>query len=199
MLHMVFCLRTSSVRSIICRIDKYRENSANRGRIVYRIVEEIRKSCGYFPIFARVNCSEGQPGILGFADALDVCRELAHAGIEALDVSALGSMQTGIRTGRNEGCFAPFGIMLKAKLDVPVLLTDGHRGIEHMQMLLDENACDMLVMARPVIREPGLLHRWASGNTTPSDCKSCNLCGRQLGCCCFFGTRLYTPCIAQKG
>lgn len=171
------------------RRDEYGGSAANRARIVGSIVQAIRERCGDFPILAKGNCNEGQPATLGYEDALKACHELASAGVETIDVSALGSMPTGIRPGKGEGCFAPFAKLLKDELEVPVMLTGGHRSMAHMQHLLTDKVCDLFVMARPLIREPGIPARWASGDTTPSDCKSCNLCSMQSGCRCYFGTR----------
>lgn len=113
-----------------------------------------------------------------------------EAGVAAIEVSSLDPQLRGVRPGRNEGYLAPLGKLMKEELGVPVLLTGGHRSAEHMQKLLDEGACDLFTMARPLIREPGLPARWASGNMEPSDCISCNKCGEQPGHCCFLGTRM---------
>jgi len=49
--------------------------------------------------------------------------------------------------------------------------------------LVSENTADYISMARPLIREPELIHRWKTGNVQPSACISDNQCftGIQAG------------------
>ena len=52
----------------------------------------------------------------------------------------------------------------------------------------NSDACDMFSVARPLIREPGLIARWQNGDLRPSDCVSCNMCYKVKGHKCIRGT-----------
>ena len=41
---------------------------------------------------------------------------------------------------------------------------------------LSAGDADFVSMARPLIREPGLVNRWASGDRSRASCISCNGC-----------------------
>jgi 2,4-dienoyl-CoA reductase-like NADH-dependent reductase (Old Yellow Enzyme family) len=42
--------------------------------------------------------------------------------------------------------------------------------------ILSEGIADYISMCRPLIREPGLINRWKSGNLAKSVCRSDNQC-----------------------
>lgn len=170
------------------RSDEYGGNVGNRCRVTLEIIKGIREKCGAYPIMAKVNCNDGQPDGIMENESVSICKLLENSGIDAVEVSAMDATKEKIKPGDNEGYFAYFGKELKKHFSVPVILTGGHRSNEHMGQILGEDACDMFGIARPLIREPGMIARWQSGDLKASDCVSCNQCYKMVGHKCIRGT-----------
>ena len=64
----------------------------------------------------------------------------------------------------------------KKHLKVPLILVGGIRSFAVAERLATGGVCDFISMSRPVIREPGLVNRWKSGDRQPAACTSDNLC-----------------------
>jgi 2,4-dienoyl-CoA reductase-like NADH-dependent reductase (Old Yellow Enzyme family) len=77
-------------------------------------------------------------------------------------------------------------------LDIPVILVGGIRSLEKAKELVAGNVADYISMCRPLIREPGLINRWRSGDTRPALCNSDNLCFRPA----FKGEGIY--CVTER-
>ena len=75
-----------------------------------------------------------------------------------------------------EARYSPLARAMKAKLSIPVILVGGIRSIETAEGLVDSGTADMVALSRPLIREPGLVARWQSGDRAPSACVSDNAC-----------------------
>ena len=59
---------------------------------------------------------------------------------------------------------------------MPLILVGGLRSLEESRRLVEQGIADYVSMARPFIREPDLIRRWQSGDTTESGCLSDNEC-----------------------
>lgn len=170
------------------RTDAYGGSTENRCKITLEIIRGIREKCGNYPILVKINCNDGQPDGILEDESITICKLLEANGIDAIEVSAMDASKVKIKPGDSEGYFAYFGKELKKQISVPLILTGGHRSKDHMELLLEENACDMFSIARPLIREPGMIARWQHGDLKPSDCVSCNQCYKMVGHKCIRGT-----------
>ena len=59
---------------------------------------------------------------------------------------------------------------------MPLILVGGNRSFETAEQILSEGIADYISMSRPLIREPGLINRWQSGDLAKSGCLSDNKC-----------------------
>ena len=59
---------------------------------------------------------------------------------------------------------------------MPLILDGGIRSLQVGAALVEQGTTDYVAMARPFIREPDLIRRWQSGDTTESRCLSDNQC-----------------------
>lgn len=166
------------------RTDDFGGSTEKRARIVMEIIREIRKQAGDFHISIKINSSDFIPGGLMPQESIEICKMLEETGLDSIEVSGNGPCVSGIYPGKNEGFFAPFAIALKSVVKIPIILTGGHRSVEHMTKLLNENGIEYFSLSRPLIREPGLPNRWKSENYMPSDCVSCNRCFETYGYRC---------------
>ncbi|HQO56667.1 MAG TPA: NADH:flavin oxidoreductase [Clostridia bacterium] len=170
------------------RTDEYGGSIENRCRLTLEIIRGIREQCDDLPILAKINSTDGRPDGIREEESIAICKLIEAAGIDIIEVSGMDASVSKIKPGDSEGYFASFGKELKRNISIPVILTGGHRSKEHMEQILNEDACDMFSVARPLIREPGLIARWQNGDLRPSDCVSCNMCYKVKGHKCIRGT-----------
>lgn len=167
------------------RTDAYGGILENRARVLLEVVTAIRERVGNaYPVMAKINSEDFVDGGMTRAEGLLVAQWLEQAGLDALELSG-GTFDSGRLSAVRPGAFAlPEGeawyreaaIAVKAKLTIPVLLVGGIRSIETAESLLATGAADMVSLSRPLIREPGLVARWHSGDRRPSACTSDNRC-----------------------
>lgn len=171
------------------RKDEYGGSIKGRAKIIMDIVKEIKKENPEFHVSIKINNSDYILGGLLPEESIRICKMLEQAGIDSIEVSGNGPCVSGIRPGNGEGFFAPYAVELKKHVNIPIILTGGHRSTAHIESLLNNSGIEYFSLSRPLIREPGLPNRWKGGNTEPSDCISCNRCFGTHGHQCVFGTK----------
>jgi 2,4-dienoyl-CoA reductase-like NADH-dependent reductase (Old Yellow Enzyme family) len=180
------------------RDDSYGGSLENRVRIVAQAYEQVRKTVGAdYPILVKMNVTDFLDDGISNEDAYQAAKMYAGMGIDAIELSGgtswggliLGDFNKGpMQFKREEGYYREMGRRLKGALDVPIILTGGIRKYETAQSFLDDGTADYIGLCRPLIREPGLINRWKSGDTAESGCISDNGCtfaaasGKDLQC-----------------
>lgn len=153
--HFFFLSRFISPR-VNHRTDAYGGSTENRMRILLDILHGIREQAPGLHITMKINCSDFTYGGLDERGSLTICKALAEAGIDFIEVSGNGTSAPGIRPHVNEGYFAPFAARLAEEVDVPVILVGGMRSLEEMEKVLNETKIRFLSLSRPLLREPDL-------------------------------------------
>jgi 2,4-dienoyl-CoA reductase-like NADH-dependent reductase (Old Yellow Enzyme family) len=74
-----------------------------------------------------------------------------------------------------EAYFLPYARQFREVLSTPIVLLGGINRLETVQGALDEGFA-FVALGRALLREPGLLHRWRSGDTSEGLCVHCNKC-----------------------
>ncbi len=165
------------------RDDEYGGSPENRARIVIEIIGEIRKRTGQdFPAFIKMNVSDFCDGGMTLQDAVKMAKSFTQEGISAIEAS--GGMfgaevtQSGPKDPAKwtEGYFMDYAAVIKAAVDVPIILVGGLRNLSMMEDVIREGKADLVAMSRPFIREPRIVKRWMDGNSEPSSCISCDGC-----------------------
>ena len=164
---------------------------------VYRAVRDATSTD--FPITARLGLADAVEGGLQLADGLRIAESLAAEGLDALEVSygLMSSYRQNIRPyvgvtplrGLSDGLiphlFTPyvpeayyrtFSRAAKARIGIPLILVGGLRSTDVMDDVVRSGDADFLALARPFVREPGLVNAIAAGRRGPVACVSCNLC-----------------------
>jgi len=168
------------------RSDNYGGTIDNRVRIHVETIRAVRQAVGRdFPILVKMNCEDFSDGGLTVKESIEAARQMAAAGLDAIELS--GGLLTGgklspsrpnINTEDKEAYFKEAARNFKTALDVPLILVGGIRSLDVAERLLDAGTADYFSMSRPLIREPGLINRWRSGDRTRARCLSDNLCFR---------------------
>lgn len=174
------------------RTDEYGGSIDNRCRFMMAVYEAVRAEVGDdFPVMIKLNMSDNLEGGLEIADALVAAEKLSEAGIDAIETSSgtpasgtMGAARPKINKPEAEGYNMVWAQQVKALVKCPVMAVGGFRSFEVAEKAVSEDGVDYIAMARPLIREPNLAGRWASGNREKAACISCGKCfipGRKEG------------------
>jgi 2,4-dienoyl-CoA reductase-like NADH-dependent reductase (Old Yellow Enzyme family) len=182
------------------RQDAYGGPVENRSRALCDTVSAIREALGPdFPVLVKINAWDDVEGGLILDDSVETARLLVKAGVDAIEVSGgfltsktLSPSRLGINSPEKEACFQAGAEAFKKVLDIPVILVGGIRSLDKARELVAGGVADYVSMCRPLIREPGLINRWRSGDTRPALCNSDNLCFRPA----FKGEGIY--CVTEQ-
>jgi 2,4-dienoyl-CoA reductase-like NADH-dependent reductase (Old Yellow Enzyme family) len=179
------------------RTDEYGGSLENRARLLVKVVRAIRKavSPGY-PVFVKINAEDFLEGGLTAEDMLKAATMLEKSGVSAIEMSG-GTFLSGKNipsrkgkpaAGDPEAYYENTAKRFKERVGLPLMLVGGIRTIETAERLVRENVADYISLCRPLIREPGLVNRWKSGDRNAATCVFDNRCfvsgfeGRGISC-----------------
>ena len=94
--------------------------------------------------------------------------------------------QSPSRPKKYEAYHLEFAQQLAEQVNVPVIPVGGFRKLADVEAALAGNDIEAVAMCRPLIREPGLINRWAEGDRSDATCIACNGCFNPTGTRCFF-------------
>ena len=171
------------------RTDEYGGSAENRTRLVLEIIHGIREAAPGLHITAKINCSDFTYGGLDEEQSLSMCRLLADAGIDSIEVSGNGTSVSGIRPHKNEAYFGAFAAKLAEEVDTPIILVGGLRALDTMEAVLNNTKIELLSLSRPLLREPDLPNRMESGAAVEAKCVYCNACYSSASHKCIFRGR----------
>jgi 2,4-dienoyl-CoA reductase-like NADH-dependent reductase (Old Yellow Enzyme family) len=168
--------------------------------VILEICRSIREEIGSeYPLLIKMNCRDFTETGLTLEDAVAAGKRLAEAGIDAIEVSGglltdskLSPSRQGIVSEEKEAYFGEEARSLRKETGLPIILVGGIRSFEVAERVVTDGTADFVSMCRPLIREPGLIARWKSGDLRKADCKSDNLCFRPG----FSGEGVY--CMTEK-
>lgn len=166
------------------RTDAYGGGIRNRSKPLMAVLKAVRKAVGNdYPILIKMNCGDFIEGGLVLEDAIQVGKMLAEGGIDAIELSGglltggkMSPSRMGIHSLEKEAYFQKEARAFKTEVQVPLILVGGNRSYETAQRVVDNGIADYVSLCRPLIREPGLIGRWRSGDLTKSACLSDNKC-----------------------
>jgi 2,4-dienoyl-CoA reductase-like NADH-dependent reductase (Old Yellow Enzyme family) len=168
------------------RADAYGGSIENRSRFLLEAYRSVRTAVGPgFPVLVKLNGSDFLPDGLSIEDALFAATALDREGIDAIEVSG-GTPASGentpvrkkIDTREQEAYHLPLAKRIKDAVRCPVMVVGGFRSYEATRAAVEQDGMDYVSLARPFVREPGLVRRWQDGNTSRARCISCNGCYR---------------------
>lgn len=182
------------------RTDAYGGPIENRTRMVIEVYRKIRKAVGPdFPVLIKMNSQDYLDGGLSLEDSLTAGSLLEKEGLDALEISGgtflsgdLSPSRAGITGEGKEAYFREAARAFKQRLNRPIALVGGIRSFSLAELLVKEGHADYVSLSRPLIREPGLIQRWESGDQRPALCLSDNQCFKPA----MAGEGLY--CVVEK-
>ncbi len=166
------------------RTDQYGGSIENRSRFLLEVYRKVREMVGAdYPVLIKLNAADNLDGGLEIDDAVYAAKKLAEAGIDAMEISA-GTQASGeksparqkINKPEKEAYHLELARRIKEAVSCPVMVVGGFRSYEVAEKAIEKDGMDYIAMARPLIREPGLVNRWLKGERSTAKCISCNSC-----------------------
>jgi 2,4-dienoyl-CoA reductase-like NADH-dependent reductase (Old Yellow Enzyme family) len=170
------------------RTDRYGGSIENRARALVEVCRAVRGAVGKnFPVTVKINSEDFIDG--GFTPPMmaETSAIMESEGLDAMEMSGGGNAASPARyfssrvgdpkTHDEEVYYRDAARLYKERVKkMPLLLVGGIRSIEVARQLLSDGLADMISLCRPLIREPGLVKRWASGDVRRAACVSCDGC-----------------------
>lgn len=135
------------------RTDDYGGPVENRVRLHLEVLAEVRRCVsGGFPVFIRLGAHDETPGGLELDDACTAAQLLAQHGASLIDVS--GGLQGSRGAARVPGYFVPYAAAIKARVDVPVMVTGGIREAALADRIIRDGSADLVGIGRAMLEDP---------------------------------------------
>lgn len=149
------------------RTDEYGGSVENRTRIIRRIVNGIRESCGYsFPISFRISARDGHPDGLNKAELVKIAVALEDIGVDMINVSIGGDADERsiiAPAGTEQGFVVPYAQAVKQAVKVPVAVVGMIRDFDFADQIIRDGKTDMVCMGRPHIADPYIIKKLENG------------------------------------
>ncbi len=167
------------------REDGYGGALENRTRMALEVLRSIRAAVGAdFPVMIKVNAEDFLEGGLTVDDMLAASQLLGRDGIGAIEMSGgtglsgafIASRKGKLDSEDQEVYYLDAAKRFKESVSVPLMLVGGIRSYAVAERLVADGTADYISLCRPLIREPGLINRWKSGDTRKALCISDNGC-----------------------
>lgn len=166
------------------RTDDFGGPLQNRGRFLVEVVRAVRGTVGPdYPLWIKLNGDDFLEGGFSLEEACRIARMLEENGIDAIEVSGgtpasrdKSPARPRIDAPEKEAYHRGMARAIKKQVRLPVGLVGGLRSPSVLEGILEAGDADFVSLARPLIREPGLVGRWSSGDRARATCISCNGC-----------------------
>ena len=166
------------------REDEWGGTLEKRAKFLIETVRSVRKSVGVnFPVSLKLNSADFQKGGFSHEDAIQVATWLNEEGLDLLEISGGTYEQphlVGIDMGLNperaekrrestiarEAYFLDYAKDIRTIFNGPLMVTGGFRSTKGMNNALNENACDVIGIARPFCIDPDIANKLLSNNVS---------------------------------
>ncbi len=161
------------------RQDDYGGTLENRARFFLEIIQAVRDSVGPdYPVWCRMNGRTfGYTQGITIEDAQKIARMVEQTGVDAIHVSGHGgNKDTGFLEAplvQPPGNLLPAAEAIKKVVNVPVIAV-GRIGLERAEEFLREGRADFIAMGRPLLADPELPNKLATGRI--EDIRPCVCC-----------------------
>ncbi|ETS63254.1 hypothetical protein PaG_01529 [Moesziomyces aphidis] len=153
------------------RTDQYGGDLEGRSRIVFEIIESIRKAVPdpKFIISIKINSADFAEGGFEAEESFVISKKLEAAGVDLIELSGGTYESSGFEhkkesTIARESFFIEFAERIRPHLTTARLaVTGGFRSSKAMAKAVEEKSCDIVGLARPLCGEPYLSKELLSG------------------------------------
>ncbi|MHB1418171.1 MAG: oxidoreductase [Bacillota bacterium] len=173
------------------RKDEYGGGVEGRARIATEIISRIKGTLGQeYPVIARINGDDFQPGGNTLLDAVGIARLLVEHGADAIHVSAGGRTEDG--GNRSYSChrqepgeefplgpnvYLAAGVKKALQGRVPVIAVGKILTPEYAEEIISEGQADLVALGRPLLADANFVKKSMEGNSSGiNTCITCNNC-----------------------
>ena len=135
-------------------------------RFGLEVMQAIRKQVGKdFPVMVRMNGNDFMPGGQGRKELAEYARVLVEEGVDALciNVGWHEARVPQITTAVPRGVFGYLARGIKQLVTVPVIASHRINDPATAREMIADGLCDMVAMGRPLIADPYLPEKAATG------------------------------------
>lgn len=138
------------------RSDRYGGSLQNRQRLLLEVVRAVRNVLDKRrAVIVRVSATDWVDGGLALEDTIDIARELAAAGVDAIDVSS-GGISDLQRIPIGPGYQVHLSARIRKECDIPTIAVGLIEQPVQAERILTEQSADLIAIGRAALREP----RW---------------------------------------
>lgn len=178
------------------RKDEYGGSIENRARIIFEVLEAVRKEVGPdYPVFIKMHCTDDWDDKgLTEEESLSVALELEKRGITGIEFSGgnldgenypnKGPGRSGILKVEKQSYFADVTAKIAEQLSVPVISVGGHRTPDRLEEILNSSSIEYFSLSRVLHSQADIVNRWQQDKTAKARCLSCNKCWHKNGNIC---------------
>ncbi|KAK9894772.1 FMN-linked oxidoreductase [Cystobasidium minutum MCA 4210] len=153
------------------RTDKYGGSLENRTRILFEIIEGVKKEVSdpKFLLSIKINSQDFIDGGFSEEESRETCEKLEQAGIHLIELSggtyeSMAFSHKKESTKRREAFFIEFADRMRPHVKTAKLaVTGGFRSVDAMAEAIKGGSCDIIGLARPLTLETDISKRLASG------------------------------------
>ncbi|MDP2663023.1 MAG: NADH:flavin oxidoreductase [Dehalococcoidia bacterium] len=165
------------------RQDRWGGTPENRRRLHLEVIHRVRAAVGDdFPILMKFGVMDDQEGGATLEEGIAAIQVMAQAGLDAIEISGgIGAGgQSAIRVVNDDVSedvyYRERAARAKRAANLTLALVGGIRRLETAEDIVTSGDADLISLSRALIREPGLINRWLSGDQRRARCISCNKC-----------------------
>ncbi|MDO4649735.1 MAG: NADH:flavin oxidoreductase [Eubacteriales bacterium] len=137
------------------RTDQYGGSRENRYRFAGQVYQSVREAVGNdYPVWIKLDSTDGYADGLSAKDFVWTSRQLADAGMDAIEVSGM----VHLRLYRG-AYYREAAEMAADQISADVILTGGVRSLEDMQDICNESKVQFFGMSRPFLSYPDYILR----------------------------------------
>ena len=137
------------------RTDEYGGSVLNRFRIISEVYYAVREAVGAdFPVWIKINSSDEVPGGITVEDFIEMGREAARIGIDAIEVSG---NRWRYHPETDRAYYKEAAVRLAELIDKPVILTGGLRELAQLEEISRSSKVNLFGFSRPLITDPGFI------------------------------------------
>lgn len=164
------------------RTDEYGGSFENRTRVLFEIIDEVKKQCGpKFPIIVRFAADEGI-GEAGrqLPESIELAKKLEAAGVTALDIGAGTAMSAPLicpTVYHPKATFTDYSKAIRDAVSIPVIVQGRLSDPEVAEQVLEEEKADFIAIGRGLVCEPDWVNKVKENRVEDiRRCLSCNYC-----------------------
>ena len=136
------------------RTDRYGGPLENRARLLYRVVEAVRREWPEEkPLFVRVSATDWAEGGLGPDEVVAVARELRALGVDLVDCSS-GGLVPAVPPGIGPGYQVPFAEKVRREAGIATAAVGLITKPELADEIVRNGRADLVAMGRELLRHP---------------------------------------------